>query len=103
MKDDKTDVNLIKSSQAIVENARKRLKTNSKLGSKIGLWLDKKLTCKECCCVSHLNLCSRDPKGIVHKKCYFQYPEPYPDPKQTVFADVLDRGWDTVEKQSEEM
>ena len=107
--DDKTDVNLTKSNLVTVENAKKRLKSDSEFGSKIGLWL--KLTCKKCCCVSHLNLCSRDPKEIVHKKCYFQYPEPYPeqypepypDPKQTEFADVLDRGWDTFEKQSEEM
>ena len=35
MKEDKTDVNLIKSNQATMENTRKRLKTNSELGSKI--------------------------------------------------------------------
>ena len=69
MKEDKTDVNLTKSNQTTVENARKRLKSNSELGSKIGLWLDKKLTCKECCCVSHFNMCSRDPKEIILKKC----------------------------------
>merc|ERR1711895_98473 len=46
-KEDKTDVNLTKSNQTTVENARKGLKSNSKSGSKIRLWLDKKLTCKE--------------------------------------------------------
>ena len=103
LKEDKTDVNLNKSNQATVENARKRLKSNSELGSKIGLWLDKKLTCKECCCVSHFNMCSRDPKEIVHKKCDLQFKDSYPVPKQTEFVDVLNRSWDTVEKQLEEM
>ena len=32
-----------------------------------------------------------------------QYPELYPEPRQTVFADVLDRSWDIVEKRSREM
>ena len=103
MKEDRTDVNLIKSNQATVENARKRLKSNSELGTKIGLWLDKKLTCKECCCISHFNMFSRDPKEIVQKKCDFQFKDSYPEPKQTEFTNVLDRSWDTVEKQMEEI
>ena len=103
MKEDKTDVNLIKSNQATMENARKRLKSNSELRSKIGLWLDKKLTCKESCCISHFNMCSRDLKETVHKKCNFQFKDSYPEPKQTEFADVLDRSWDTAEEQIEEM
>ena len=103
LKEDKTDVNLNKSNQATVENARKRSKSNSELGSKIGLWLDKKLTCKECCCVSYFNMCSRDPKEIVHKKCDLQFKDSYPVLKQTEFTNVLDRSWDTVEKQLEEM
>ena len=89
IKDDKTDVNLMKSIQATMENAKKRLKSDSEFGSKIGLLL--KLTCKKCCCVSHLNLCSRDPKEIVHKRCDFQHPEQYPELKQTEFADFLER------------
>ena len=99
----KTDVNLTKSNQTTVENARKRLKSNSELGSMIGLWLDKKLTCKESCCISHLNMCSRDMKEIVHKKCDFQFKDSYPVSKQTEFVNILDRSWDTVEKQIEEM
>ena len=65
--------------------------------------MDKKLTCKECCCVSHFNMCSRDPKEIVHKKCDLQLKDSYPVSKQTEFVDILDRSWDTVEKQIEEM
>ena len=103
MKEDKTDVNLNKSNQATVENAKKRLKSNSELGSKIGLWLEKKLTCKECSCVSHFNMCSRDPKEIILKKCDLRFKDSYPVPKQTEFVDVLDRSWDTVEKQIKEI
>ena len=102
-KEDKTDVNLTKSNQTTVENARKRLKSNSELGSKIGLWLDKKLTRKECPCVSYFNMCSRDPKEIVQKKCDLRFKDSYPVPKQNEFVDVLNRSWDTVEKQLEEM
>ena len=98
IKEDKTDVNLNKSNQATMENAKKRLKSNSELGSKIGHWLDKKLTCKEWCCISHFNMCSRDAKEIVHKKCDLQLKDSYPVPKQTQFVDVLDRSWDTVEQ-----
>ena len=32
-----------------------------------------------------------------------QYPVVCPDQKQTEYADILDRGWDTVKKQSKEM
>ncbi len=103
IKDVKTDVNLTKSNQTAVEIARKRFKSNSELGSKIEPWLYKKLTCKESCCISHSNMCSRDLKKIVHKKCVFQSKDSYPEPKQTEFVDVLNRSWDTVEKQLEEM
>ena len=88
-KEDKTDVNLTKSNQTTVENTRKGLKSNSEPGSKIRLWLNKKLTCKESCCISHFNMCSRDLKKIVHKKCVFQFTDLYPEPKQTEFTDVL--------------
>ena len=101
IKEDKTNTNLDKSNLVTVENTKKRLKSDSEFGSKIGLWLDQNLTCKECCCISHLNLCSRNPKEIVHKKCDLQLKDSYPEPKQTEFVDVLDRSWDTVEKQSE--
>ena len=30
-----------------------------------------------------------------------QYPELYPEPRQTGFADVPVRGWDTVEKEND--
>ena len=97
----KTDVDLTESNQTTVENARKGLKSNSEPGSKIRLQLDKKLTCKVSCCISHFNMCSRDLKKIVHKKCVFQSKDLYPEPKQTEFIDVLNRSWDTVEKQLE--
>ena len=48
-------------------------------------------------------MCSRDLKEIVHKKCDFQFKDSYPEPKQTEFTNVLDRSWDTVEKQMEEI
>ena len=47
IKDVKTDVNPTNSNQATMENASKRLKSNSELGSKIGLWLDKKVDLQE--------------------------------------------------------
>ena len=96
IKDNKIDVNLVKSNQITLENTRKRLKSNSEPRSKIVPWLDEKLTCKESCCISHFNMCLRDLKEIVHKKCDFQFKDLYPEPKQTEFADVLDRSWDTV-------
>ena len=99
----KTDVDLTESSQTTVENARKVLKSNSEPGSKIKHWLDKNLTCEVSCCTSHFNMCSRDLNEIVHKKCVFQSKDSYPELKQTEFADVLDRSWDTVEKQLEEI
>ena len=40
-------------------------------------------------------------EGLACKKCWFQ--DLSPDLMQTVFTDVLNRGWDTVEKQSREM
>ena len=40
---------------------------------------------------------------MYFKKYPEQYPVPYPDQKQTEYTDVLDRGWDTFKKQSEEM
>ena len=103
IKADKTDVDLTKSNQATVENARKRSKSKSELGSKIGLWLDKKLTRKECPCVSYFNMCSRDPKEIILKRCDLRFKDSYPVPKQNEFVDVLNRSWDTVEKQLKEM
>ena len=91
LKEDKTDVDLNKSNQATVENARKRSKSNSELGSKIGLWLDKKLTRKECSCVSYFNMCSRDPKEIILKRCDLRFKDFYPVPKQNEFVDVLNK------------
>ena len=44
IKDDKIDVNLVKSNQVTVENTRKSFKSNSELRSKIKLWLDMELT-----------------------------------------------------------
>ena len=84
-----------------MENARERLKSNSEPGSKIRLWLDKKLTCKVSCCISHFNMCSRDLEDIVHKKSVFQSKDLNPELKQTEFMDVLNRIWDSVEKQLE--
>ena len=46
-------------------------------------------------------MCSRDLKEIVHKKCVFQSKDSYAEPKQTEFVDVLNRIWDSVEKQLE--
>ena len=103
LKEDKTNVNLDKSNLVTVENAKKWLKSNSEFGSKIELWLYKELTCKDSCCISHSYMCSRDLKEIVHKMCDFQFKDSYPEPRQTEFVDVLDRSWDTVEKQIEEM
>ena len=40
---------------------------------------------------------------VYFRKYPKQYPVPYPDQKQTEYANVLDRGWDTVKKQSKEM
>ena len=40
---------------------------------------------------------------MYFKKYPEQYPVPYPDQKQTEYTDVLDRGWDTIKKQSKEM
>ena len=110
IKDNKIDVNLVKSNQVTVENARKKLKSNSELRSKIKLWLDMKLTCKESCCISHSKMCSRDLREIVHKKCDLQfkdsypkqYPEPYPESKLIEYVDVLYRSWDTGKKHLEE-
>ena len=84
-----------------IKDVKTDVESNLELGSKIKLMLDKKLTCKECYCVSHLNLCSRNPKEILHKKCCFQ--DLSPDPRQTEYVDVLNRSWDTVEKRSREM
>ena len=46
-------------------------------------------------------MCSRDLNEIVHKKCVFQSKDLYTEPKQTKFVDVLNRIWDSVEKQLE--
>ena len=46
---------------------------------------------------------SRDLKEIVHKKCDVQLKDSYAEPKQTEFMNVLDRSWDTDEKQAEEI
>ena len=86
LKEDKTDVNLSKSNQATLENAKKRLKSNFTLGSKIGLCM-----------------CSRDLKETIHKKCNFHFEDSYPELKQTDFVDILDRSWDTAKEQIEEM
>ena len=97
----KSDADLTESNQATVESAKERPKSNSDPGSKIKHWLDKKLTCEVSCCISHFNMCSRDLNEIVHKKCVFQSKDLYTEPKQTKFVDVLNRIWDSVEKQLE--
>ena len=46
-------------------------------------------------------MCSRDLNEIVQNKCVFQSEDLYTEPKQTKFVDVLNKIWDSVEKQLE--
>ena len=48
-------------------------------------------------------MCSRNLKETIRKKCNFHFKDSYIEPKQTDFADILDRSWDTAEEQIEEM
>ena len=64
----------------LIKDVKTDVEFNLKLGLKIKLWLDKKLTCKRCCF-----------QGLSS------------DQRQTKYVDVLSGGWDTVEKRSREM
>ena len=86
-----------------MENARGRSKFNSELSFKIGHWLDRKLTRSKCTRVFYLNLGSKDPKEVILKRCDLLRKDTYPVPKQNEFVDVLNKSWDTVEKQLKEM
>ena len=63
-----------------IKNVKANVEFNLEVGSKTKLLLDGRLTCKK-----------------------FWFQDLSPDLMQTVFTDVLNRGWDTVEKQSREM
>ena len=95
----KSDADLAE--QVTVESGKERPKSNSDPGFKIKHWLDKKLTCEVSCCISHFNMCSRDLNEIVQNKCVFQSEDLYTEPKHTKFVDVLNKIWDSVEKQLE--
>ena len=83
LKEDKTDAHVNKST---LESAKKRLRSNLTLGSKIGL------------CT-----CSRNLKETIRRKCKFHFEDSYVEPKQTDFTDILDRSWDIAEEQIQEM
>ena len=95
----KSDADLAE--QVTVESGKERPICNSDQGFKIKHWLDKKLTCEVSCCISHFNMCSRDLNEIVQNKCVFQSEDLYTEPKHTKFVDVLNKIWDSVEKQLE--
>ena len=66
------------------------VESSLELESEIKLWLDKEGSQEDCT-----------------QEVLLQYPgsysKLYPESRQTVFTDVLNRSWDTVEKQSREM
>ena len=79
--------------EKVVESTRD-VKTDAEsdleLRPKIRLWLDKQGSQKDC-------------TQEVLLQYSGSYSKLYPEPRQTRFADVLNRSWDTVEKRSREM
>ena len=93
--------NLIKT----IKDVKTDVESNLELGSKIKLWLDKKVDLQKVslCLTSKLVFegSQEDCTQEVLLQYPGSYPELYPEPRQTVFADVPVRSWDTVEKESD--
>ena len=103
-KDNVAEVKRVKSDadlaeQVTVKIGKERSKFNPDPGFKIKHWLDKKLTCEVSCCISHFNMCSRDLNKFAQKVCVSQSEDLDAELKQTKFLDVLNKIWDSVEKQ----